>query len=101
MRYFTSMMSNPSPWKETTESDELKFIASYCECHLKIYDADNSGKEVVYFAFSSGKFFKVTYSWYIEVDPEWRLIDHYEIVQIKESEAEDLCVDRDWMVLKT
>jgi hypothetical protein len=99
MRFFVSDMENPSPWKEVEEIDERKVIKSYFHDNIKIYDADNSGEETYYFAFSSGKYFKLVYQWWIEYRPDWTLMEKRTIIEIKKEEAEDICADRNWLTL--
>jgi hypothetical protein len=99
MRFFASDMRNPSPWKEVEGTDERKIIKAYFDKHIKIYDADNGGDETFYFVFSTGKYFKLYYEWWIEFCPDWTLKETVKITEIKKEEVKDICADRNWLTL--
>ena len=97
MRFFCSDMPNPSSWIESNIADERAVITAYCYEHFEIYDADNSGEYTYYFAFDTAKYFKVEHIWWIELDPDWRFVNEYEITEVSKQEAKRVCEDRDWL----
>lgn len=105
MRYFCTNMRSLSNWVESNLESETAIIEKYFEKKLRFYDSDSGGDETYYFAFSTGRFFKLYHDWYIERDPEWDLIHTTEITEvtydeIPHDERSGLCEDRDYLTLK-
>jgi hypothetical protein len=73
----------------------------YCNRNLYAYDSDNDGSDTYYFAFSSGKFFKVLHEWSWTYGADRYLDNNFEITEVKEEETKNLCGDRDYLVLKS
>lgn len=102
MRYFISdMWSNGKPhaWKVTELTDERALIEKYWYDECWVYDADSCGDEILFFAFDTGKFFKLSYGWYMDYDPEWQIHNYHEIEEVSKDKTENLVADRDWLVV--
>jgi len=93
-------MQNPSPWRETSETNEFKVIEKYFNDHIKVWDADNCGYEEIYFAFDTGKAFILKYDWWCDYDSEEYIKDEWEIEEIYINDAKGICTNRDWLTLK-
>ena len=98
MRYFCSDMPYPSTWVET-DCDERKTIDRYLENRIRVHDADNCGSQTYYFAFSSGRYFKLEYTWWIVATEDMWLDDESQITEVAEDQCEGLCKDRNWFRL--
>jgi hypothetical protein len=100
-RVFHSDMKYESKW-ETVETDIFIWMSDYVLKNYRIYDADHCGDESVEFVVDREgelSFYRFTYSWWIDYDPEWDLKDsiHYEVVpEVKFSYP---AIDRDWIKL--
>lgn len=75
---------------------------------VRIYDADTCGNYDFYVRVypigepEKEEFYRLKYSWYIETDPEWELIDGTEcskvkVSEISESNMERMISDRNWL----
>lgn len=99
VKFFCSKMPNPSPWKSTRETDERKVIDAYFNDHIKIWDADNCGEVICYFAFDTGTTFKLSYSWWCDYGSDEYIKDEVVVEEIERATAIGICADRDWMNL--
>lgn len=100
MKYICSNFPNAkiSSWVEEDIKDEKHFIECYFNREIKIWDADNCGEEEFFFAFSSGKCFKLIYNWWIDGSSDAWLADEFEIKEIIWEECKDhISSDRDWL----
>jgi hypothetical protein len=87
----------------TTEDDEETIIRNYWQENLKVYDTDNCEYVTYYFAFSSGNYYELTYSYYWDIDEDdsQYLHEELEITRILKQDAKGIVEDRDWLVLSS
>jgi hypothetical protein len=83
---FFDFKGNPKPWVDYGLNEE-ESMKKYFFDIIKIYDADTCGDEEYDFVFDSGNAYRLEYEWYIEFDPEWRLVDNFYIEPIDLEEA--------------
>jgi hypothetical protein len=97
-------MRPPANWLETTLTDEKAIVEKYYKDHLEVHDADQCGSGTYFFAFSTGKFFKLYHSWYIETEPEWNIVSEIDIEEVAYGDIPEanriLCQDRDYLKIK-
>lgn len=90
MKYkmFNSEMKYKSNWIEFETDDVLKYLTRYIWNEFKIYDADTCGEDIIEIVLidenSVKTFYEFEYSWYINRNPEWELIDEV-VYKIKDS----------------
>ncbi len=105
---------------ELITSDSLKTFYYEAKCardaieahvykHYKVFDADNSGSDRFFVAIrvkNSGAitYYSVVYSWVIDYNPEWELVDNTDIEMVSREETQNLHEFRiygfrDWLVL--
>lgn len=99
MRFYCTNMGSPRAWKETALTSETMVINKYFNEHMRVYDADTCGDDTVYFAFSTGKYYRVVHSWWITDEPEWTMHNNLDVEEISASEAEGIPSDSDWMII--
>lgn len=96
MKYYCSDWRKKN-WVETFLSE--KEILYFLKKEMFVYDSDNCGEDISYVGFSSGKYFKIFHSWYIEHDPEWQINNDFEITEVTKEEAthKGVISDRNWL----
>jgi len=85
-------------WKETSLS-EKNTINKYFMEKLKVFDADNCGSKEVFFAFSSNRYFKLNYEWWIDISSDEYIRDCLYITEIKKEQCKNIASDRDWLYI--
>ena len=102
MKYFHSDMYSyrgvPTKWVETNKN-EIETIKDLYYNEFFVWDSDNCGDETIYFAFDSGKYYKLTHAWWFEYDEEdgSNIKYEYDIEEIKKEEAKNIASNRDWL----
>lgn len=92
----------PQNWKTTEIENEIKLIKKLYFEDFHVWDFDTCGDNTIYFVFDTGKYFRLTYSWWrsYEPDEDDNYLQHeYEIEEIKKEEAKDISSDRDWLIV--
>lgn len=88
------------PYVVIDAATAVQAVEKYVDDHIRIYDADECGDQTQYFAVASDgqtSYYRVVYSWYIDWNPEWQLIDSVEIEQVTNDQTWGLIGDRDWI----
>lgn len=88
----------PESWKETHEKNEKNLIKTLYYDDFYVYDFDVCGENEIYFAFSTGKYYKLTYAWWRSYEDNENQSE-YEIEEISKNEAKNIASDRDWLVI--
>lgn len=112
MKYFASDMfqyrknlgSVPKNWVDSIFHDEKDIILDYLNNEIRVFDADTCGEKIIYFVFENNKVYKLYYDWYIKYEPEWDLIESFDIEEIKDKnkieqlfKENKLVKNRDWL----
>jgi hypothetical protein len=87
-----------SSWIDEDIKDEHHFIEVFFNRELKVWDSDGSGYREYYFAFDSGRCFKLHYDWSVLYEPEWEIIDDICIEEVSWEECKKhVSSNRDWL----
>ena len=104
LKYYRSDIYKSRTWLEIDELDPLKVIENYYYNKCYVNDADTCGNSEIEFAFSMGgaspivNYYELSYSWWIEYDPEWEIHNEHYITKINSPEFK-FPSDRDWIDL--
>ena len=87
---------------EITADSHINALNKHFNNRYRVYDADVCGNFNHYFGVRNSdtgeeKYYELIYSWYIEYDPHWELVDSLEINEISKEYTKNLHGFRDWM----
>jgi len=96
--FYRAAERQPKPWIETN-LNETDTIMSHFRKFVQVHDADICGDKIMFFEFDNGNCYRLSYSWWIEYDPEWDLKEEIEITKVKKEETKNLYSNRNWLVV--
>lgn len=99
MKYYHSDVYKNRNWLDSDESNPEKIIKDFYYEKCYVHDADICGDDIVEFAFEiKGKiiYYRMSYDWYIDYDPEWDIHNNFDIKKINEPTF-NFPGNRDWI----
>jgi len=98
MKYWHSDMSGRN-WTEIDGTDPIKVIERYYNHNCIVYDADICGDDEIFFIFDTDIMYRLSYSYWIEHNPEWNICDEHYVEEVPLS-SHKFPANRDWLDLK-
>jgi len=99
MRYYHSNIYKSKNWLETDATDPKKVIEDYYYDRCEVPDADVCGDATVHFVFfinGVNVYYVLSYSWYIDYEPEWCINNDHYVEEVSEPTYK-FPGDRDWI----
>lgn|GEM_PF-4548803 len=89
-------------WLQTEAESALDVVSKYYHKECFVWDADVCGDGKIFFAVKAVdsdeiEYFELNYDWYIETEPEWEVVNGWDIVKVNKDACPPITGDRDWM----